>query len=53
MLRILVFVYRNCGEMARTDETSQKYETGPTCAAGSTIIYAWAMDADKTELPKG
>jgi peptidylglycine monooxygenase len=40
----------NCGEMANTDEVS--YETGPTCATGSTIIYAWAMDADKTELPK-
>jgi hypothetical protein len=40
--------------MARTDGTSsQNYETGPTCSAGSTIIYAWAMDADKTELPKG
>jgi hypothetical protein len=37
--------------MANTDEVS--YETAPTCAAGSTIIYAWAMDADKTELPKG
>jgi hypothetical protein len=40
--------------MANTVETSssQKYETGPTCASGSTIIYAWALDADKTELPK-
>ncbi len=47
-------MYRNCGEMAYTDErSSQNYETGPTCASGSTIIYAWAMDADKTELPKG
>jgi hypothetical protein len=40
--------------MARTeDSVDNKYETGPTCASGSTIIYAWAMDADKTELPKG
>lgn len=31
----------------------KKYETGPTCASGSSIIYAWALDADKTELPKG
>lgn len=45
---------RNCGEMAYTDErSSQHYQTGPTCASGSTIIYAWAMDADKLELPKG
>ncbi|UJR07751.1 hypothetical protein I4U23_012035 [Adineta vaga] len=43
----------NCGEMSRTNEpSSNNYETGPTCASGSTIIYAWAMDADKTELPK-
>ncbi len=47
-------LHRNCGEMAYTDErSSHNYETGPTCASGSTIIYAWAMDADKTELPKG
>ena len=40
--------------MASTDEmSSHNYETGPTCASGSTIIYAWAMDADKTELPEG
>jgi hypothetical protein len=40
--------------MANSDEnSSKKYETGPTCASGSTIVYAWAMDADKTELPKG
>ena len=40
--------------MASTDEkSSQNYETGPTCASASMIIYAWAMDADKLELPKG
>jgi hypothetical protein len=40
--------------MASTDEvSSQNYETRPTCVSGSTIIYAWGMDADKTELPKG
>jgi hypothetical protein len=40
--------------MANSDDSSaQSYETGPTCASGSTIIYAWALDADKTELPKG
>jgi hypothetical protein len=48
------FVSRNCGEMANSDDSSaQNYESAPTCASGSAIIYAWAMDADKTELPKG
>ncbi|CAF0874637.1 unnamed protein product [Rotaria sp. Silwood1] len=43
----------NCGEMAVLDGSSGKgYENAPTCASGSTIIYAWALDADKTELPK-
>ncbi|CAF1086524.1 unnamed protein product [Adineta ricciae] len=43
----------NCGEMSQaSDSASNKYETGPTCASGSTIVYAWALDADKTELPK-
>ncbi|CAF0944718.1 unnamed protein product [Rotaria sordida] len=43
----------NCGEMAYSNDSSKKsYETGPTCASGATIIYAWALDADKTELPK-
>lgn len=50
-INIIFCVYRNCGEMANTGEAN--YETGPTCASGSTIIYAWAMDADKTKLPKG
>ena len=36
-----------------SDSAANKYETGPTCASGSTIVYAWALDADKTELPKG
>jgi hypothetical protein len=40
--------------MAYSDDNSaENYENGPTCAAGSAIIYAWALDADKTELPKG
>lgn len=34
-------------------DSTQSYESGPTCATGSTIVYAWALDADKTELPKG
>ncbi len=52
--RLIDFSSRNCGEMAYSDDNSaQDYESGPTCASGSAIIYAWAMDADKTELPKG
>jgi hypothetical protein len=52
--KINSFSSRNCGEMAYSDDNSaQNYENGPTCASGSSIIYAWAMDADKTELPKG
>ena len=35
------------------DRSAQSYEIGPVCASGSNIIYAWALDADKTELPKG
>lgn len=47
-------MFRNCGEMVDSDETLQEtYDTGPACVTGSTIIYAWAMDAKKTELPKG
>jgi len=43
----------NCGEMASSsDSSAQNYGTGPTCKSGSAIIYAWALDADKTELPK-
>jgi len=49
-----LFFLRNCGEMAYSDDGSaQNYENGPICASGSAIIYAWALDADKTELPKG
>ena len=35
------------------DNSAENYENAPTCASGSSIIYAWALDADKTELPKG
>lgn len=37
--------------MTNPDEANN--ERRPTCASGLTIIYAWAMNADKTELPKG
>lgn len=47
-------MFRNCGEMAVTDDDSLKgYENAPTCASGSSIIFAWALDAEKKELPKG
>lgn len=40
--------------MSSSDSDSSKgYKSAPTCASGSTIIYAWALDAEKTELPKG
>ena len=35
------------------DGSGKGYQSAPTCATGSTIIYAWALDADKTELPQG
>lgn len=35
------------------ENSAQDYEHAPICASGSTIIYAWALDAEKTELPKG
>jgi len=28
-------------------------ENLPTCASGSSVIYAWGLEADKTELFKG
>ena len=40
--------------MSFTDDSpTQSYKSAPTCASGSSIIYAWALDAEKTELPKG
>lgn len=43
----------NCGEMTKNDDG--KEETGSPCANGSPsqIIYAWARDAPKLELPEG
>lgn len=40
----------NCGEMAGSHSG---YQSAPTCAEGSQIIYAWARDAPPLELPKG
>ncbi|XP_046662518.1 peptidylglycine alpha-hydroxylating monooxygenase-like [Homalodisca vitripennis] len=41
----------NCGEMASTSE-QESYETASVCESGSTILYAWARDAPKLELPQ-
>uniref|UniRef100_U5EW08 peptidylglycine monooxygenase n=1 Tax=Corethrella appendiculata TaxID=1370023 RepID=U5EW08_9DIPT len=43
----------NCGEMARNNNEDE--ETGSPCGNGghSQIIYAWARDAPKLELPEG
>lgn len=40
----------NCGEMASKDT---QYGSGPTCKSSPSILYAWAMDAPKLDLPKG
>lgn len=35
------------------DSSDSDYEQASPCASGTSILYAWALDADKTELPKG
>jgi peptidylglycine monooxygenase len=40
----------DCGEMANS---KTEYVRAPTCASGSEIIYAWAMDAPALVLPEG
>merc|ERR1712130_349175 len=40
----------NCGEMAVKEPGMGSAQP---CAKGSQIIYAWAMDAESLELPKG
>jgi len=40
----------NCGEMA---VKAPGMETHQPCGSGSQIIYAWAMDAPKLDLPEG
>ncbi|XP_026472678.1 peptidylglycine alpha-hydroxylating monooxygenase-like isoform X1 [Ctenocephalides felis] len=40
----------NCGEMAQNENSVE--ETASPCSEGSQIIYAWAMDAPKLELPQ-
>jgi len=41
----------NCNEMASSNEPG--YKSANPCAQGSQIIYAWARDAPKLDLPKG
>lgn len=43
----------NCGEMAASQgDVTSKYPSGNVCGSASSIIYAWALDAQKMELPK-
>lgn len=39
--------------MHAEDSSVDDLESASPCASGTSIIYAWALDADKTELPKG
>ena len=43
----------NCGEMAASTSENSALESNPPCRSGPQIIYAWAKDAPKLELPKG
>ncbi|XP_018055398.1 PREDICTED: peptidylglycine alpha-hydroxylating monooxygenase [Atta colombica] len=40
----------NCGEMANAGHLA---DTAPACKEGTQIIYAWARDAPKLDLPEG
>jgi peptidylglycine monooxygenase len=40
----------DCGEMAKSNT---EFVKAPTCASGSEIVYAWAMDAPALVLPEG
>lgn len=40
----------NCGEMANAEKDPN---TAPACQGGTQIIYAWARDAPKLDLPQG
>jgi peptidylglycine monooxygenase len=40
----------DCGEMSSVDS---QYTRSPTCATQPDIIYAWARNAPKLDLPKG
>jgi len=40
----------NCGEMQQRND--DEFESGPVCAEGQQIMYAWAKDAPEFNLPK-
>jgi len=40
----------NCGEMAAREPG---LASGPVCARGAQVLYAWGMDAEALELPEG
>ncbi|XP_014479768.1 PREDICTED: peptidylglycine alpha-hydroxylating monooxygenase [Dinoponera quadriceps] len=40
----------NCGEMA---QPTSRHNTAPPCSQGSQVIYAWARDAPRLDLPEG
>ncbi|XP_047531580.1 peptidylglycine alpha-hydroxylating monooxygenase [Vanessa atalanta] len=41
----------SCGEM-QSNELDSHYNTASPCASGSQIVYAWARDAPRLQLPK-
>ncbi|KAL0278431.1 UNVERIFIED_CONTAM: hypothetical protein PYX00_000255 [Menopon gallinae] len=43
----------NCGEMAGSKDTDEALETASPCGEDTQVIFAWAMDAPKYELPEG
>jgi peptidylglycine monooxygenase len=42
----------DCGEMESSNRKDGKYPKGPVCRGTQSIIYAWALDAEKLTLPK-
>jgi len=43
----------NCGEMTHNGHSQESEKRSPTCSNQPNILYAWAHDAPKLELPKG
>jgi hypothetical protein len=35
------------------DKNNQQYKSGPICNGPQSIIWAWALDAPKLDLPRG
>lgn len=50
-----MYYYRNCGEMAQSEHSSEEAPASSPCGQGSSsqIIYAWARDAPPLVLPDG